>query len=170
MRADFCAGAVLISFGGLIGKTSATQMLFICLCEVIFYNINENIGLKLMISDVGGSYVIHMFGAYFGLACSWYLSPKSAGQRSDNAAVYHSDLFAMIGTVFLWMFWPSFNAGPQTGMAAHRAVINTLLSLSGSCVAAFFASKILRSDKKFNMVDIQNATLAGGTFNNFVRT
>jgi ammonium transporter Rh len=163
MRTDFCAGAVLISFGALLGKASPTQMLFIMIFEVIFYNINEQIGLKLGISDIGGSYVIHMFGAYFGLGCSWILSPKSARGRSDNAAVYHSDLFATIGTIFLWMYWPSFNAGPQaSATGAHRAVINTLLGLSGSCLSAFAWSKFYRVEKKFSMVDIQNASIAGG--------
>jgi len=162
MRADFSAGAVLITFGALIGKTSPTQMLCVAIFEVIFYNVNENIGLELGISDVGGSYVIHMFGAYFGLACSKVLSPASSSGRSDNAPVYHSDLFAMIGTIYLWMYWPSFNAGPQTGIPAQRAVVNTLLSMSGSCGAGFLFSKVMRVDKKFNMVDIQNATLAGG--------
>jgi ammonium transporter Rh len=162
IRADFSAAAVLITFGALIGKTSPTQMLCIAIFEVIFYNINENIALHIGVSDVGGSYVIHMFGAYFGLACSKVLSPASASGRSDNAPVYHSDLFAMIGTVYLWMYWPSFNAGPQTGVPVQRAVVNTLLSMSGSCGAGFLFSKVLRVDKKFNMVDIQNATLAGG--------
>ena len=163
MRTDFCAGAVLISFGALLGKASPTQMLFIMIFEVIFYNINEQIGLKLSISDIGGSYVIHMFGAYYGLGCSWILSPKSARGRSDNAAVYHSDLFAMIGTIFLWMYWPSFNAGPQASAnGAHRAVINTLLGLSGSCLSAFAWSKYYRVEQKFSMVDIQNASISGG--------
>ncbi len=93
MRADFSAGAVLFTFGALISKTSPTQMLVVAIIEVIMYNVNENIGLRLGISDVGGSYVIHMFGAYFGLACSWVLSLRSASGRSDNAAVYHSKIF-----------------------------------------------------------------------------
>jgi len=165
MRTDFCAGAVLISFGALLGKASPTQMLFIMVFEVIFYNINEQIGYLLKISDVGGTYVIHMFGAYFGLGCSWILSPRSARGRSDNAAVYHSDLFALIGTIFLWMYWPSFNAGPQAGSnpaAAQRAVINTLLGLSGSCLSSFAWTKYYRVEQKFSMVDIQNASIAGG--------
>jgi len=165
MRTDFCAGAVLISFGALLGKASPTQMLFIMIFEVAFFNINEQIGLLLKISDVGGTYVIHMFGAYFGLGCSWVLSPKSARGRSDNAAVYHSDLFALIGTIFLWMYWPSFNAGPHAGSnpsAAHRAVINTLLGLSGSALSAFAWTKYYRVEQKFSMVDIQNASIAGG--------
>lgn len=163
MRTDFCAGAVLISYGALLGKASPTQLLFISIFEVVFYNINEQIGHLLKISDVGGTYVIHMFGAYFGLGCSWILSPKSSRGRSDNAAVYHSDLFALIGTIFLWMYWPSFNAGPSpTSSGAHRAVINTLLGLSGSALSAFAWTKYYRVEQKFSMVDIQNASIAGG--------
>ena len=60
------------------------------------------------------------------------------------------------------MYWPSFNAGPQSGHLQHRAVVNTVLSMCGSCLAAFAASRLLRHEKKFSMVDIQNATLAGG--------
>lgn len=44
----------------------------------------------------------------------------------------------------------------------HRAVLNTVLSLTGSCIFSFAASSLLRDDQKFNMVHIQNASLAGG--------
>ena len=37
--------------------------------EVVFYNLNSFvINEYLSVSDVGGSLVIHAFGAYFGLA------------------------------------------------------------------------------------------------------
>eukprot|EP01012_Entosiphon_sulcatum_P006379 TRINITY_DN129_c0_g1_i3.p1 TRINITY_DN129_c0_g1~~TRINITY_DN129_c0_g1_i3.p1 ORF type:complete len:722 (-),score=98.16 TRINITY_DN129_c0_g1_i3:101-2266(-) len=160
--ADFAAGAVLISFGGLLGKCNPLQLLTMAAIEVPLYALNEEIGLKLKITDIGGSMVIHMFGAYFGLACSWALSPAAAFSSAHNAAVYHSDMFAMIGTVFLWMFWPSFNGGPGIGQQSHRAVVNTLLSLTGSCLAAFIASCAIRRERRFSMVDVQNATLAGG--------
>ena len=69
----------------------------------------------------------------------------------------------MIGTVFLWLFWPSFNSAPaEPGIGMNRTVTNTVLSLTGSCVAAFLASYALRRERAFNMVDVQNATLAGG--------
>jgi len=163
IRADFCAGAILISFGALLGKTSASQMLGICIFEAVLYSVNESIGLKLGIADVGGSMVIHVFGAYFGLAASAVMTPPEARGNNDNSANYRADLFSMIGTVFLWMYWPSFNAATAAaGVSQHRAVVNTVISISASCVVAFLSSQFIRNEKVFHMVDIQNATLAGG--------
>ena len=96
------------------------------------------------------------------MALSLVITPRSALGNQNNAAVYHSDIMAMVGTIFLWMFWPSFNAALAYGNAQPRAVINTLLSISASCVMAFLASYTFRRDRRFNMVDVQNATLAGG--------
>jgi ammonium transporter Rh len=162
INADFAAGTVLITFGALLGKTTPFQMMLMAMIEPIFYSLNEEIGMKLKISDIGGSMVIHCFGAFFGLAASWVMTPKAAKGPSDNAAVYHSDMFAMIGTLFLWMFWPSFNAAFADGDLQNRAVVNTLLALCASCFTAFITSYWLRGERKFCMVDIQNATLSGG--------
>jgi ammonium transporter Rh len=164
MLGDFAAGAVLITYGGILGKTSPMQLLAIATMEVIFFTINENIGLKMGQHDLGGSMVVHMFGAYFGMGCSIMMIDKNRKpSQANNSSVYHADLFAMIGTVFLWMFWPSFNAAPSTDdWQQHRAVVNTILSLAGSGFSAFLASYYIRKERKFDMVDIQNATLAGG--------
>lgn len=74
----------------------------------------------------------------------------------------HNGTFAMIGTLFLFCFWPSFNAGLLVGAAQHRAVINTVLSICASTVTAFAVSKSVHNGKRFDMEHIQNATLAGG--------
>lgn len=68
----------------------------------------------------------------------------------------------MIGTVFLWMYWPSFNAGYFHINQTEKALIiaNTVLSLTGSCLGSFTLSTIVRG--KFSMEDILNASLAGG--------
>ena len=108
----FGAGAVMISFGAVLGKVSANQMFLLALLEVVFYSVNVYVGyLVLEVIDVGGSAFIHLFGAYFGLGATYFLTPeKSKRNFRDNESAYHSDLFSFIGTVFLWIYWPSFNA------------------------------------------------------------
>eukprot|EP00055_Hartaetosiga_balthica_P000117 m.135703 g.135703 ORF g.135703 m.135703 type:complete len:449 (+) comp10150_c0_seq1:158-1504(+) len=164
---DFAAGSLLISFGALLGKVTGFQAIVLTIIHLTCYAINEAISVQKFGSlDVGGSIVLHTFGAYFGLAASWVISYKRqkrvhpANDSSYNGSSYQSDLFAMIGTVFLWLFWPSFNAALTSGGERHRVILNTVFSLCGSCIMAFVTSGWLR--KKFNMVDVQNATLAGG--------
>lgn len=60
------------------------------------------------------------------------------------------------------MFWPSFNAIDLTGDDQQRAVINTYFALASCCVTTFALSAIITEGHKFNMVHVQNATLAGG--------
>jgi len=45
VRADFCAGAVMITYGVILGKISPFQLLCITLVEVPMYAFNESIGL-----------------------------------------------------------------------------------------------------------------------------
>ena len=160
---DFAAGSVLISFGALLGKVSLNQLFFISILEIIFYSLNESIGvIHYQAVDMGGSMYVHTFGAYFGLAVSYVITDwqKLYNEREKEKSTKVSDTFAMIGTIFLWLFWPSFNGALAIGNSQHRVIINTILSLTSSCMSAFAMSKFFR--KKFNMVDIQNATLAGG--------
>lgn len=163
LSADFAAATVLISFGAVLGKTSPIQLLIMALIEVVLSQINEWIGLdKLGAVDVGESMYIHAFGAYFGLAVARVLHNDHASEAKSEGSVYHSDIFSMIGTVFLWIFWPSFNGGAASGDEQQRAIINTYLSLAACTVFTFAFSQLVDKKGKFNMVHVQNATLAGG--------
>jgi ammonium transporter Rh len=66
----------------------------------------------------------------------------------------------MIGTIFLWMYWPSFNAVLAYGMAQQRAVVNTLFSITASCLTAVYISRVFKG--KIDMEVLLNSTLAGG--------
>lgn len=50
-----------------------------------------------------------MFGAYFGLAVSYIIGKPKASASCEGGHI--ADLFSLIGTLFLWIYWPSFNAG-----------------------------------------------------------
>jgi len=50
-------------------------------------------------------------GAYFGLVCSYIITSPTMvldGDDKENRASYTSDMFAMVGTLFLFLYWPSF--------------------------------------------------------------
>ncbi|XP_063295829.1 ammonium transporter Rh type B [Pelobates fuscus] len=165
INADFCTGAVLISFGAVLGKTSPVQLIVMTLFEVTLFGINEFIILSILgAKDAGGSMTIHTFGAYFGLVVSRVLyRPELEKSRAREGSVYHSDLFAMIGTIYLWMFWPSFNSAVTAhGDDQHRTVLNTYYSLAACTLATFALSSMLNGEGKLDMVHIQNAALAGG--------
>jgi len=104
---------------------------------------------------------VHTFGAYFGVAASFFYYPRKAIEYSDKcASSYNSNLVAMVGTLFLWMFWPSFNGALASGYQQQRVIVNTVMAISASCIAACGYCKIKLG--RLDMEVVLNATLAGG--------
>lgn len=160
---DFGAGAVLITFGAVLGKVSLMQLWMIAFFEIIFYGLNETICAGLMQAvDMGGSMYVHTFGAYFGVAASFFFFNKEAmkDEKKRCEGSYNSQLIAMIGTIFLWMYWPSFNGALATSSQQQRVIVNTVLAISSSCVCAVGVSRIML--QRIDMEVLLNATLAGG--------
>uniref|UniRef100_A0A8B9LNU6 Ammonium transporter Rh type A n=1 Tax=Astyanax mexicanus TaxID=7994 RepID=A0A8B9LNU6_ASTMX len=159
INADFSTATVLISFGAVLGKTSPVQLLIMTLLEITTFCINEHLYL---LNNFNIIQII--FFSYFGLAVARVLYRPGLRNGHDNeGSVYHSDLFAMIGTVYLWMFWPSFNSAiAEPGAAQLRAIVNTYFSLAACTLAAYAISSLVEGKGKLDMVHIQNATLAGG--------
>ena len=59
----FAAGAVMISFGALIGRASPTQLMLMTVVESGLFHLNEWIGAgELSAIDMGGSMFVHTFG------------------------------------------------------------------------------------------------------------
>jgi ammonium transporter Rh len=102
-----------------------------------------------------------VFGAYFGLAASFALQRNRDVQSENESSSYASDIFSMIGTLFLFCFWPSFNAGAAVGDGRLRAIVNTYVSICASVILTFIVSAFVGKGKK-EIIHIQNATLAGG--------
>lgn len=164
VSADFCTAAVLISSGAVLGRVNPIQMLLMTLLEVPLFACNEFILLSLMgISDSGGSLTVHTFGAYFGLMVSRALrQPRADEQEEQQDAGRQPDVFAVLGTLYLWIFWPSFaSATTAQDSAEPWAVLNVYFSLAASTLAAFVLSPILYEEGTLQAAQIQDAALVG---------
>lgn len=168
-EAEFGAATVLISFGALLGKVSHFQMLVMAIIEITFFKLNQWLVLEVIhfentvFFDIGGSIIVHIFGAYFGLAVTRVIYKDCHDTHEDNSENIYSDLFAMVGTVFLWIMWPSFNGAPSTSAEEMEIVVgNTYLSLVAATVMVFALSGLTDKSHRFCYEHIQNATLAGG--------
>ena len=106
---------------------------------------------------------MHLFGALFGVAVSKGLHFRGV-KSAKQASVYHSDMFSLIGTLFLWVYYPSFNSllvDPSIEDGQTRAVVNTYAAIAASCVVSFGISS-LAGKGKLNVLHVQHATIAGG--------
>jgi len=164
LTADFASAAVLISFGVVLGKTSPLQLILMALIEIVLFVANEVLGRNVFGAiDAGDTIFVHLFGAYFGLAVSRVMYHRKYEGSEKQGSSRSSDMFSMVGTIFLWMFWPSFNAAAaKHGEPQHRAILNTYFSLCAAVLASFAFSAATNKRYKFVMEHIQNATLAGG--------
>uniref|UniRef100_A0A915DJ89 Ammonium transporter AmtB-like domain-containing protein n=1 Tax=Ditylenchus dipsaci TaxID=166011 RepID=A0A915DJ89_9BILA len=79
-----------------IPNTRLYGNIFCCCSEHILFTV-------LHINDGGRSLVVHCFGAYFGLAAAKVVHRKNV--MADEENFNHSELFSMIGTLFLWIFF-----------------------------------------------------------------
>lgn len=58
-----------------------------------------------------------------------------------------------VGTLFLWMFWPSFNSAiTDHGDGQHRAAINTYLALASTVLTTVAISSLFQKHGKLDMV------------------
>ncbi|MGE5390385.1 MAG: ammonium transporter, partial [Deltaproteobacteria bacterium] len=116
-------------------------------------------GLLRGFLDTGGSVVIHAFGAYFGLgvvAGTLRRFKDKPGVESDLV----SNQFALLGSMILWLFWPSFTSALVAPERVVLTAVNTIFALCGATIATYIFSRLIRG--KIEIADIANAALAGG--------
>jgi ammonium transporter Rh len=163
--AEFSAASLLIAAGAILGRIKIYQYIILGLLFVPFYVLNELIvigdyfHIVGKVADTGGSIVIHAFGALFGIAAAISLTSKQDIEvpiQSDAT----TDKYSVLGSMVLWVFWPSFCAALVPVEAVPHTVVNVFLALCGSTLATYFASMWIRG--KVSIADIANAALAGG--------
>uniref|UniRef100_A0A6I8PHR3 Ammonium transporter AmtB-like domain-containing protein n=1 Tax=Ornithorhynchus anatinus TaxID=9258 RepID=A0A6I8PHR3_ORNAN len=154
--------SMLISAGAILGQANLVQLLVMTLVEVTAFSATRWLSLEILQTHEFMMHV-HIFGAYFGLTVAWFLwkpLPKEASGKAKAANT--TGLFSMLGALFLWMFWPTFNSVLLDVREAKKAVFNTYYAIAASAVTAVALSAAAHSRGKINMFHVHNATLAGG--------
>ncbi|XP_006078057.1 RH-like protein IC [Bubalus bubalis] len=164
-RATMSAISVLISAGVVLGKVNLLQLVIMTLIEVTAFSATRLVSISYLHMNKHVSMMyMHMFAAYFGLTvvCCLRKPLPSASEDKDQTATSPS-LFTMLGTLFLWIFWPSFNSA-LLELAEERkmAIFNTYYALAVSTVTGILMSALAHPQGKINMTHIHNAVLAGG--------
>jgi ammonium transporter Rh len=165
--AEFAAASLLICAGAVLGRLKMPQYLVLGALFIPCYMFNEWILLQNgfgiiplgKFADTGGSIVIHAFGALFGLGVAMTMTtPKelTVAVETDNT----SDRLSMLGSMVLWLFWPSFCSALVPPELVPTTVVNVILALCGATVATYISTISLR--RKISVADIANASLAGG--------
>nr|XP_027793294.1 RH-like protein isoform X3 [Marmota flaviventris] len=163
--ASMSAVTVLISAGMVLGKANLVQLTVMTLLEVTAIGIMRTVGSTFFQLDHHmDTMFFPIFAAYFGVIVARCLAkplPKGAEKKTQMAT--RPSLFGMLGTLFLWIFWPSFNSAPLNLLDNKRtALLNTYFALAVSAVTATSVSALAHPHGKINLVHVHNAVLAGG--------
>lgn len=161
--AEFAAASLLIAMGAVLGRLKMDQYFLLGLLFVPAYIFNEWLllesGMFVGFLDTGGSVAIHAFGAYFGLGLI-----ATTDKKFKDAPLCECDKtsneFCLLGSMILWLFWPSFTSSVVSPELGILTAINTIFALSGSTITTYIFSKLIRG--KIEIEDIANAALAGG--------
>jgi len=164
--AEFAVASALIAMGAVLGRLKVYQYGLIALLLVPAYMLNEKfvldgaLGITKGFVDAAGSVSIHAFGAYFGIGLAIALTRKEhMAMRVPSDAT--SDRFSMLGSMVLWLFWPSFCSAIVPAAQFQITVINTVMALCGATVLTYITTSIIGKGKA-TIADIANASLAGG--------
>ena len=161
--AEFAAASLLIAIGAPLGRLKMDQYILLAILFIPAYILNEWIilesGMFTGFVDVGGSVVIHAFGAYFGLGVVANTMSKFENQpECENNSL--SNQFCIVGSMVLWIFWPSFTSALVAPGEVVLTAINTIFALCGATLATYVFTRLMRG--KIEIEDIANAALAGG--------
>ena len=174
-QVDFFSTSAIICLGSLLGKLTLGQYLLAISFETFFAALNHFICyFSIGGIDTGGSIYIFAFGAIFGFCVSFVLSydnhfRNAIRNNQNNKSDYYSNIISSIGTLFIWIYFPSFNISKihcahdknVMEIMRYRGIINTYMSMIGSTVVSFSMSALL-SNQKFKMEHILRSSYVGG--------
>jgi ammonium transporter Rh len=173
LLAVICAITVVIAIGCFLGKLKMWQYLLVgvlfapvfILLEWFMFGIGDNIasGVSHLFgvsaaSDDGGSMLVHMCAAYFGLGVAIALREKRAFSEPMYTTT-HSVSFVWLAAMLLWVLWPAFVTALLPTEQFFEGMMVCYMGGIGSIISAWVVCTAIQ--KKVNPLIYTYAMLAG---------
>lgn len=164
IRGVICAITVVIAIGVFLGTVKNWQYLFCGGAFAIVYaliewlilgGLNDLTGMTVI--DTGGSILVHMCAAYFGIGCALGIRDKSAFNEPMYTTT-HSVTFVWLASMVLWVLWPSFVTSLIPWNVAE-ATITCYMAGIGSVITAWAICTLVQG--KVNPLVYTYAMLGG---------
>lgn len=146
IRGVICAITVVIAIGVFLGTCKMWQYLLVGVAFAFIYSLVEYLLANLSVfgdfaTDPGGSILVHMCAAYFGLGVAMGIRDKRAFDEPMYTTT-HSVTFVWLASMLLWMLWPSFVTSllsieniTWATITCYMAGIGSILSTYVVCMA-----------------------------------
>ena len=162
IRAVICAITLVIAIGVFLGTCKMWQYLLIgvafgfvyCLVEYIIGNVEI---FDTLATDPGGSVLVHLCAAYFGIGVALGIRDKTAFDEPMYTTT-HSVTFVWLASMLLWMLWPSFVCSLLPLESVTTGTITCYMAGIGSLLSTYFVSSMLG---KINCLVFTYAMLCG---------
>lgn len=162
-RAVICAITVVIAIGVFLGTCKMWHYflagaLFAPVYVLVEAFILGGIDIGITATDPGGSILVHMCAAYFGLGVALGLRNKAAFSEPMYTTT-HSVSFVWLASMLLWMLWPAFVTSLLPGSQVGWGTLTCYMAGIGSVLSAYVVCMIFQ--KKVNPLTYTYAMLAG---------
>ena len=154
-----CAITVVIAIGVFLGTVKMWQYFLAgILFAPVFVALEYFLFTIMDATDPGGSMLVHMCAAYFGLGVALIVREK----RAFNEPMYtttHSVSFVWLASMILWVLWPSFVTALLPSDQVTWGMITCYMAGLGSIITTYLICQAVQ--KKVNPLIYTYAMLAG---------
>lgn len=157
----FAAITLVIGIGVFLGHISTISYIVVGVLFVPSYMLIEWFLFEYLdgVLDAGGSILVHMFAAYWGLGVILGLRNKAVNNEPANTSV-HSVSFVWLASMLLMVLWPSFVTALLPPEDVIPGMANTYLAMVASILVTYLILWALK--RTIDPLIFTYAILAGG--------
>lgn len=159
--AVFASITLVIAIGVFLGHVSAHAMLIAAALFTPAYMFNEWFMFSYLdgVLDAGGSILVHVFAAYWGWGVILALRNRPVRDAPMRTTV-HSVSFVWLGSMILFVLWPSFVTALLPPEQVVTGMINCYLALTAAVLTTYAVQFLFK--RTIDALVYTYAILAGG--------